>query len=60
VNGGMADEITPMLHCALQAAGLAGIAFAVLMGLVLALLPRLGLLPFCGIFFLWQIGAVRT
>lgn len=39
MSGVVADEITPKLLCAPQAVGLAGIAFAVLIGLVLALLP---------------------
>jgi hypothetical protein len=38
----VADEITPVLPCMPQAVGLAGIAFAVLIGLVLALLPGVG------------------
>jgi hypothetical protein len=39
VSGVVADEITPMLLCTPQAVGLAGIVFAVLIGLVPALLP---------------------
>ncbi len=79
------DEITPRALRTPRAAGLAGIAFAVLFALVVVLLrkvvPRtltlpgawltkassrrevqfaLGLVPFCGIFFLWFMGAVRS
>ena len=36
----VADEIAPMLLSTPQAVGLAGTAFAVLIGLVLAVLPR--------------------
>jgi hypothetical protein len=79
------DEITPQVLRTPRAAGLAGIVFAVLFGLIVVLLRRvvpadphdagawltkagsrreiqlaLGLVPLCGIFFLWFMGAVRS
>jgi hypothetical protein len=54
-----ADEITPMLLCPPRAVGLAGIASAVLIGLVLALLAGV-MLPVRGTFLPWLVGAVRT
>jgi hypothetical protein len=82
---GTAHEITPRVLQTPRSAGLAGIAFAVLFGLIVVLLRRvvpadphaagawltrassrrevqsaLGLVPFCGIFFLWFMGAVRS
>ncbi len=77
--------VTPRVLQTPRAAGLAGIAFAVLLGLIVVLFRQvvpanphdagtwltqasrrrelqfaLGLVPFCGIFFLWFMGAVRA
>ena len=85
MTSGATDQITPRALQTPRAAGLAGIAFAVLFGLIVVLLRRvgpadphaagtwltnassrrevqfaLGLVPFCGIFFLWFMGAVRS
>jgi hypothetical protein len=85
MTSGATDEITPRVLRTPRAAGLAGIVFAVLFGLIVVLLRRvvpadphdagawltkagsrreiqlaLGLVPFCGIFFLWFMGAVRS
>lgn len=79
------DEIIPEVLQTPRAAGLAGVLFAVLFGIIVVLLRRvvpadphaagswlteassrrqlrfaLGLVPFCGIFFLWFMGAVRA
>ena len=85
MTSGATDEITPRVLRTPRAAGLAGIVFAVLFGLIVVLLRKvvppdphaagawltkagsrreiqfaLGLVPFCGIFFLWFMGAVRS
>ena len=85
MTSGATDEITPRALRTPRSAGLAGIAFAILFGLIVVLLRRvvpsdphaagawltkassrrevqfaLGLVPFCGIFFLWFMGAVRS
>jgi hypothetical protein len=85
MTSGATDEITPRVLRTPRAAGLAGIVFAVLFGLIVVLLRRvvpadphdagawltkagsrreiqlaLGLVLFCGIFFLWFMGAVRS
>ena len=77
--------ITPKALETPRAAGLAGVVFAVLFGVIVVLLRKvapadphaaaawltnasdrretqfaLGLVPFCGIFFLWFMGAVRA
>ncbi len=77
-------DITPKRLRTPRAAGLAGVLFAVLFGVIVILLRKavpadphaagewltsttsrrniqfaLGLVPFCGIFFLWFMGAVR-
>jgi hypothetical protein len=77
--------ITPRVLRTPRAAGLAGVLFAVLLGIILILFRKvvpadphdagewltnessrrdvqfaLGLVPFCGIFFLWFMGAVRA
>ena len=77
--------ITPKAVQTPRAAGLAGVLFAVLFGVIVILLRKvvpadphaagawltkatsrrdiqfaLGLVPFCGIFFLWFMGAVRA
>ena len=79
------DDIVQKALQTPRAAGLAGVLFAVLFGVVVFLLHRvvpanpdaaggwltnagsrhevqfaLGLVPFCGIFFLWFIGAFRA
>ncbi len=87
-TGGTIPEtagITPKALETPRAAGLAGVVFAVLFGVIVVLLRKvaptdphtagawltnasdrretqfaLGLVPFCGIFFLWFIGAVRA
>ncbi|MFN8034452.1 MAG: hypothetical protein U0V73_00745 [Acidimicrobiia bacterium] len=81
----IADDITPKVLRTPRAAGLAGVVFAVLFGVIIFLLRRvvpanphtagtwltqsssrgevrfaLALVPFCGIFFLWFMGAVRS
>ena len=81
----MSDEITPRVLRTPRAAGVAGVLFALLFGVIVALLRKvvpadphaagswltkassrrqlqfaLGLVPFCGIFFLWFMGAVRA
>lgn len=78
-------DITPKALQTPRAAGLAGVLFAVLFGVIVILLRKvvpgnphaaggwltnassrheiqfaLGLVPFCGIFFLWFMGAVRA
>lgn len=77
-------DITPKSLQTPRAAGLAGVLFAVLFGVIVVLLRNnvpadphsaqwltkassrrevqfaLGLVPFCGIFFLWFMGAVRA
>ena len=77
-------DITPRALQTPRAAGLAGVLFAVLFGVIVILLRdnvpanphsaewltkagsrrevqfALGLVPFCGIFFLWFMGAVRA
>src|SRR5450631_119791 len=78
-------DITPKALQTPRAAGLAGVVFAVLFGVIVVLLRKvapadphaaaawltnasarrdtpfaLGLVPFCGIFFLWFMGAVRA
>ena len=80
-----AADITPKAIQTPRAAGLAGVVFAVLFGVIVVLLRKvapanphaaaawltnasdrrdtqfaLGLVPFCGIFFLWFMGAVRA
>ena len=80
-----AADITPKALQTPRTAGLAGVAFAVLFGVIVVLLRTvvpadphaagawlanasdrrdvqfaLGLVPFCGIFFLWFMGAVRA
>ena len=87
-TGGTIPEtvgITPKALETPRAAGLAGVVFAVLFGVIVVLLRKvapadphaagawltnasdrretqfaLGLVPFCGIFFLWFMGAVRA
>ena len=79
------EKITPRVLRTPRAAGLAGVAFAVLFGIIVVLLRKvvpsnphqagawltqagdrnqlhlaLDLVPFCGIFFLWFMGAVRS
>jgi len=79
------QDITPKVLQTPRAAGLAGVLFAVLFGVIVFLLRRvvpanphtagtwlteassrrevqfaLALVPFCGIFFLWFMGAVRA
>jgi len=81
----VSEDIAPKVLQTPRAAGLAGILFAVLFGVIVVLLRRvvpadphaagswltkassrrqlqfaLGLVPFCGIFFLWFMGAVRA
>ncbi len=78
-------EIVPRLLQTPRAAGVAGVLFALLFGVIVILFRRvlpldprsagtwltdsgdrrgldfaLGLVPFCGIFFLWFLGAVRA
>jgi hypothetical protein len=79
-----AEAVTPTALHTPQAAGLAGVMFAVLTAVIIVLIRKnvpadphaagewltsassrrqvqiaLGLVPFCGIFFLWFMGAVR-
>jgi hypothetical protein len=79
------ERITPKVLRTPRAAGLAGVLFAVLFGVIVVLLRKvvpsnphqagdwltragdrrelrraLTLVPFCGIFFLWFMGAVRS
>jgi hypothetical protein len=59
-------DITPKALQTPRAAGLAGVVFAVLFAWLTNASDRrdtqfaLGLVPFCGIFFLWFMGAVRA
>jgi len=81
----MTEALTPTVLRTPRSAGVAGVLFAVLFGLVVVLIHRvipanphdagtwltqaskrrqvevaLALVPFCGIFFLWFMGAVRS
>jgi hypothetical protein len=85
VTDAVEEELTPRVLQTPRAAGVAGILFALLFGIIVVLLRRvvpsnphaagawltdasnrrqltfaLALVPFCGIFFLWFMGAVRA